>query len=142
MKVALITLTVSCVLLFSAVAFGHHSFAGTYELDQHRTINGTVVEWILRNPHSFLVLEVRDDSGRVHRWGVEWAGMKTLQDDGVTATSLHVGDKVIVTGNSSKDPNELKLLMEKIVRPSDNWIWGGRVNPFESYPREPLPATK
>jgi hypothetical protein len=116
-------------------ALGHHSLAGTYSLDRHATIQGSLVEFTMRNPHSFLVVEVKDDSGRVQRWGIEWSGTSALQRTGVTSTTLRIGDPVVITGAPSKDAAETKLLMQRIVRSSDQWAWEGQVgNPPATTP--------
>ncbi|MGZ3237486.1 MAG: DUF6152 family protein, partial [Burkholderiaceae bacterium] len=42
-------------------AYGHHSFAGTYVEDKSVTLDGTVAEFNIRNPHSFISIEVKDN---------------------------------------------------------------------------------
>ena len=59
------------ILVFGAVAFAfavplvaHHSFAATYIEDKTETIEGDLVQFVFRNPHSFVHLECADASGR------------------------------------------------------------------------------
>ena len=42
----------------------HHSFAGTYVEGQLMKIEGKVVEFNIRNPHSFITIEVTDKDGK------------------------------------------------------------------------------
>jgi hypothetical protein len=105
---------------------GHHSFAGTYLVEQRGTIEGTVLMFQIRNPHSFLNLEIKAADGKTSLWGVEWDSVTHLTQTGVTATTLKVGDRVTITGSPSKDPAEHKMLMRKIERPSDGWTWEGQ----------------
>ena len=52
-------------------AFAHHSFGATYDLDGTQEIEGRVVQFLLRNPHSFIHVQAPDTNGRaaamVHR---------------------------------------------------------------------------
>ena len=76
------------VLLTSAVAaYAHHSFAATYVQTKTITIEGKVVQFSFRNPHSFVQVEV-DDGKEAVRWAVEWAGTTQLNNTGVTNDTL------------------------------------------------------
>ena len=57
MKVRLSVLVVMALLMGGA-ASAHHSFAGTYVEGQLMKIEGKVVEFNVRNPHSFILIEV------------------------------------------------------------------------------------
>src|SRR5262245_16150945 len=80
MNAKLAAFVVAGILLAAMTALGHHSFAGTYDLDQHKTIQGTVTTFVVRNPHSYLTIEVKNPDGKVQVWGVEWAGTTALRD--------------------------------------------------------------
>ena len=140
MKTIVAAFVVAGILLAGMTTFGHHSFAGTYDLDQHKTIQGTVTSFTVRNPHSYLMIEVKDADGKVQVWGVEWAGKTVLRDSGVTQTTLQFGDRVIITGAPPKG-NEAKLLMQRIVRAADQWTWQGQVGRFISS-NTPLPPVE
>jgi hypothetical protein len=113
------------------VAYAHHSFAGTYVEDKVMTIEGTVAEFNIRNPHSFISLEVVGKDGKKVRWGAEWGGVTQLSQGGVTRFTLKVGDKLVVDGAPPRDAAEPKILVRKVVRPatatSPEFIWQGRV---------------
>ena len=55
---ALIVLCAS-VLLLSASTFAHHSFSATYDLKKTSSVQGKVVQFVMRNPHSFLHVAVK-----------------------------------------------------------------------------------
>jgi len=84
MKAASLVLMVGIILGTGTPANAHHAFAGTYVLDQTATIEGTIVQFDVRNPHSFVTLEIRDSEGKVARWGVEWGSVTLLTQTGVT----------------------------------------------------------
>jgi hypothetical protein len=113
--------------LFAAAGrvYAHHSFAATYFVDQEITVEGTLTQFLYRNPHSFVKVESKDDKGDVVTWSVEWGGGAQLTQEHVTRDTLKPGDHVIVTGNPGRDPSEHRIRLHKIVRPSDGWKWEG-----------------
>jgi hypothetical protein len=112
----------------AAPAFAHHSFAATYFEDKKQTIEGNLVQFLFRNPHSFVQVEAPDDSGKMVRWAIEWAGGGQLGQQGVTRETLKPGDHVIVVGNPGRNPEDHRLRMVNITRPSDGFKWGGTFN--------------
>jgi hypothetical protein len=111
--------------LTGGLLYGHHSFAATYKEGETQKIEGTVVQFLFRNPHSFLHVDAPDEKGTIQTWAVEWGGGGQLGRQGVTRDSLRPGDKVVVTGSPGRNPDDHRLRMQNIVRPSDGWKWGG-----------------
>ena len=126
MRTILAVLLASIAMLVVALpASAHHSFAATYFEDKEVTIEGDLVQFLFRNPHSFVHVEVKDASGNVARWAVEWGGGGQLSREGVTRDTLKPGDHVIVTGNPGRNPDEHRIRMHSIERPADGWKWKG-----------------
>jgi hypothetical protein len=86
-----------------------------------------VVEFNIRNPHSFISFEVKDKDGKTVRWGGEWGGVTQLTESGVTKFTLKVGDKIIVDGAPSRDTEEHKVLVRAVKKSDGSWAWQGRV---------------
>ena len=103
----------------------HHSFAATYFVDREITIDGTLTQFMFRNPHSFVKVNAKDDKGQPQLWSIEWGGGAQLTQEHVTRETLKDGDHVIVTGNPGRDPTEHRIRLHKIVRSSDGWTWEG-----------------
>ncbi|HYR43634.1 MAG TPA: DUF6152 family protein [Terriglobia bacterium] len=103
----------------------HHSFAATYLEGQTQKIEGKVVQFLFRNPHSFLHVEAPDDKGTMQVWNIEWGGGGLLGRQGVTRETLKPGDRVIVIGQPGRVPEEHRLRMVNLTRPADGWKWGG-----------------
>ncbi len=103
----------------------HHSFAATYFVDREISIEGTLTQFMFRNPHSFVKVMAKDDKGQQQVWSVEWGGGAQLTQEHVTRDTLKTGDHVIVTGNPGRDPTEHRIRLHKIVRTSDGWTWEG-----------------
>ena len=127
MKRALLAVAMAGALGLAAVVSvsAHHSFAATYFEDQTTKIEGDLVQFQFRNPHSYVHLEAADAKGVVQRWAIEWGSGMQLSTQGLTATTLKVGDHVIVTGAPGRDPEDHRLRMRSIERPKDGFKWNG-----------------
>ena len=88
-------------------------------------IEGTLKEFIWRNPHSFMKVEAPDDKGEAQLWVVEGAAPTQLAEGGVTRNTLKPGDHVIITGQPGRIADDHRMLLEKIERPSDGFKWQG-----------------
>ena len=110
-------------------AYAHHSFAATYFEDKKVTVEGDLVQFLYRNPHSFVHVEVKDPDGTMVRWAIEWGAGGQLGRQGVTRETLKPGDHVIIVGNPGRNPEDHRLRMVTITRPAANgepeWKWGG-----------------
>jgi hypothetical protein len=111
---------------FVLPAAAHHSFAAVYKPDETIRIEGKVVQFLFRNPHSVLHVLVTDDSGATTRWAIEWQGATQLGANGVSAQTLRPGDPVIVTGTPGRVAEEHRMLLVTIKRTTDGFGWGTR----------------
>jgi hypothetical protein len=90
------------LLLNSLPVFAHHGDAGRYE-DNVVVMQGTVVEMQLITPHSIIVVDVPDESGKTVRWQAEMGGRTAMiKDFGWTKDTLKPGDKITLTGRKVK----------------------------------------
>ena len=119
-----ILIVVAVALLFGAPAFAHHSFAATYLEKESISVEGELVQFEFRNPHSFVQLEAKDADGNVIRWTIEWAAPNQLAGRGITRETLRPGDHVIITGNPGRNPADHRIRMLTLLRPKDNFGWG------------------
>jgi hypothetical protein len=107
-----------------SIAQAHHSFTATYFEDRTIQIEGKLLQFLFRNPHSFVHVEAPDDKGEMHRWAVEWGGAGQLANQGVTNQTLRVGDVVSITGNPGRDPSDHRVRMQYLRRNADGFDWG------------------
>lgn len=119
-----LVLALALGLLPAVGAQAHHSFQATYQTDQVVTIKGKLVQFLFRNPHSFVHVMAPDENGDMQRWGIEWGGASALGRQGVARDTLRVGDEVIITGNPGRNPSDHRIRMQTLVRPSDGFGWG------------------
>jgi hypothetical protein len=126
MKRTLLALVITAgAFLAGGRAYAHHSFAATYFEDKTQKIEGNLVQFLYRNPHSFVHVEAPDEKGAMQRWAVEWGAGGQLGRQGVTRETLKPGDHVVIVGNPGRNPEDHRLRMVNITRPSDGWKWGG-----------------
>jgi hypothetical protein len=74
--------------------FAHHSGAG-FSKDT-KEITGTVKEFQFTNPHSWIQVNVADDSGKIVEWSVEWGSPNQLGRDGYRPSTFAPGTKVSI----------------------------------------------
>lgn len=89
-------------LSYATAAAAHHSFA-MFDRDKTDTVSGTVKEFELINPHSWLRIMVADADGAQNEWSLELGGAGQLGRGGWTADAFHPGDKVVVRLHPLKD---------------------------------------
>jgi hypothetical protein len=114
----------AATLLACTAAYAHHSYAATYDVSRQVKIEGKIVQFVYRNPHSFVHIQALDDKGVQQRWAVEWSGTSQRGVQGLSRDSLKVGDEVSIMGRPSRVPGEYRALMVNLKRPSDGFTWG------------------
>jgi len=117
---------IAATVVVGPAAYAHHSYSATYDVSQQVTLEGKLVQFVFKNPHSFVTVQAPDQKGVMQRWSVEWSGTGQLTNQGVTRETLKPGDEVVVLGNPSRVRGEFKALMVNLKRPSDGFTWGGR----------------
>ena len=86
----------------SAPGLAHHS-AAMFDEKKTITVEGEVKEFQLTNPHSWLLVDVKEKDGKVVTWGFEAEGPSTLSRAGIRPSDLRPGTKLKITGNPMKD---------------------------------------
>ena len=118
-------LVVAGALTTAVPVVAHHSFSATYVEDKTQTIEGNLVQFTFRNPHSYVTVEAPDGEGATVRWAVEWASGQQLNNQGITRETLKVSDHVVVTGSPGRNATDHRMRMRSITRPKDGWKWSG-----------------
>ena len=128
MKVRLTILLIAAAVLLSGIQlFAHHSFAATYFEDKQQTIEGDLVQFMFRNPHSYIQVENKNEKGEVVRWAIEWGGGGQLGRQGVSRDTLKVGDHVVIVGNPGRNPEDHRLRLLRMKRTNgEPFSWGTR----------------
>ncbi|PYS45855.1 MAG: hypothetical protein DMG13_31180 [Acidobacteria bacterium] len=105
MKLLRAWLFVIPVLVLSVTgAISHHAFSV-----------GVVTQFRFVNPHAMMFMDVTDESSKVVKWTVEFAGRLNLSNVGWTADSIKSGERVTVTGNPTHTGSD-RMFFRKLVR--------------------------
>jgi hypothetical protein len=113
-------------LLLAATVYAHHSLGATYDGDKEIKLEGKIVQFLLRNPHSFLHIEAKDAKGEMQRWSLEWRSAGSLSQQGVNRDTLKLGDDVVITASPSRTPSDYRGVLKTLYRKSDGLGWGTR----------------
>jgi len=106
MRLSLTALLVFCSLVPPRV-FAHHSFAAEFDAKKPVELKGTLLELEWVNPHAWIHMEVKDESGKVTKWDCELGSPNLLMRSGWRRDSLKKGDVIIVNGSAAKDGTNL-----------------------------------
>jgi len=83
-------------------ALSHHSHA-MFDHTKEVSITGTVTQWVLRNPHAFLFVDVKNENGEVVNYSVEMSNIPNMITRGFGQTTFKPGDKVTAKVHPLKD---------------------------------------
>jgi len=93
-----LAITIAVFVLWLSVPRGvllaHHSRAHYGNVET--SMKGTVVQYNWRNPHVYVIWDVKDESGKSVRWIGELASVTTMISEGMTKDSLKPGDEVTI----------------------------------------------
>jgi hypothetical protein len=82
--------------VLSGAAMAHHSFA-MFAQEHPIEIAGTVTEFKYTSPHSFILVEVKEQDGTSTVWNLEGPSPSILARDGMSAKTLKPGDELVLT---------------------------------------------
>ena len=101
MKSRLLNVLAAAIALAIPV-LAHHSFT-MFDTTKQITIVGTVTEFQWTNPHSYIEIDVPDESGAIKHWSIEMGSPSILQQSGWKFSNLKKGDKTTLVINPLKD---------------------------------------
>jgi hypothetical protein len=109
-KIAIAFILIMSAFVISRPLFAHHSSAG-YDMEHPITMKGVVtnIEWT--NPHVFIFLDVKDDSGTVVEWRVEGNSPNMLVRTGWKREMIKSGDQLTVNGAPERNGTKVLRLI-------------------------------
>jgi hypothetical protein len=113
----------------AAAASAHHSGA-MFDNTKVIEVRGTVKEFQYTNPHSWLIVEVRNADGSISTWGFEAEGPTTLTRAGIRKSDLPPGTEITIRGNPMKDGRTAAAWIDAVVS-------GKTLNPRKGFAIEP-----
>ena len=106
-------LSIVAVAAIAVPGLAHHS-ATMFESEKTITVEGVVKEFQYTNPHSWLLVDVKNKNGSVTTWGFEAEGPSTLQRSGIRPSDFTAGTKLKITGHPMKDGTPAAIWVEAI----------------------------
>ena len=108
---------------FFGTAAAHH--AGVmFDEESEVTLTGIVREFQFTNPHSWLIVDVRNHDGSMTTWGFEAEGPSIMMRRGIRPGDLTPGTRLTITGRPMRDG-----------RPAAAWTHAVREDGKEFFPR-------
>ena len=127
-----ICIAASALLLATMRISAHHAFAAEYDENKRVTVSGTVTGFKWTNPHAWLYVDGKDESGKLTRWSFEMGSPNGLTHRGWKRTDLKKGDPVTVEGYAAKDTRNVANATT-VALPGGRKLFGG----FQSTPAPP-----
>lgn len=104
-------------------AWAHHSFAAAYDMQQQITLHGTVDKVLLRNPHSWFMIDVRNEKGEVEHWSFEAGTPSGMIRNGYTPTIIKPGSEVTIKGYRARDASQKRGMLRELTT-ADGKVFG------------------
>jgi len=100
-NVVVLLLPVVALLALSPPLFAHH---GAADFDNSRTITveGIVTEYVWANPHVYVKVDAKDESGQTVNWVLETQSVVNQANAGWTNTMFKPGDHVVIDATPAK----------------------------------------
>jgi len=106
-------LSIGALAVLAIPLLAHHSGA-MFEKEKTITVEGVVKQFQYTNPHSWLLVDVKNKDGSVTTWGFEAEGPSTLQRAGIRPSDFMPGTKLKITGHPMKDGSPAAAWVEAI----------------------------
>ena len=119
------SLTLLVALLSSTIPMlAHHAVAAEFDSNKPIKFAGSVksVDWM--NPHIYINIEAKDESGKTIVYSVEGGPPNSLFRAGWRPDSLKIGEVVSVTGSRAKSEASYRV-SGTITKADGTRVWGG-----------------
>ena len=126
------TTLLAAFLLVTMRVSAHHAFAAEYDENKRVSVSGTVTGFKWTNPHAWLYVDAKDESGKVTSWSFEMGSPNGMIHRGWKRAELKKGDPVTVEGYGAKDAANVANA-RTVTMPDGRKLFGG----FQSTPGAP-----
>ena len=96
-------------------AWAHHSFAASYDMNQPITVHGVITQVLLRNPHSWFRLNVRDANGKMEEWSFEAGTPSGMIRNGYKPDVIKAGTEVTIKGFRGRDLSQNRGMLRELT---------------------------
>jgi Family of unknown function (DUF6152) len=109
-----ISLLLVFVLAASLPLLAHHGNA-SYDTEKTVTVKGTVTEYIWANPHVFVKVDAKDESGNTQHWVIEAQNLVAQSDLGWSNSMFKPGDQVVIDVTPAKNGRPIGRFKGRII---------------------------
>jgi hypothetical protein len=111
------------VLGMGVPAWAHHSFAAAYDMSAPVTVHGVISSVLLRNPHSWFVIDVKDANGKVEQWSFEAGTPSGMIRNGYKPGVIKAGTEVTIKGFHARDAAQPRGMLRELIT-ADGQVYG------------------
>ena len=104
-----------CVLIINASSVMSHHGRTNFLYDETITLEGKVIEFNWRNPHSYIEIQVVNQNNVAENWLIEGGTIVSSKKHGWKKDSIKAGDNAIAVGFPDKNTKKNLILLEHIV---------------------------
>jgi hypothetical protein len=117
-----LTLAAAVLLLSALPALAHHAVSAEFNPEKTVTLKGFVskVDWV--NPHIYVYLDVKDESGKVTTWMLQSLPPLFFRGSGLTKEALLNGPEATVTAYPAKDGTRAYGFLLKVTYPDGHFF--------------------
>ena len=101
------------LMTVASVAIAHHGTAN-YDTSKTITVKGAVTDFQFINPHVIIVMDGKDETGKVQKWQGELTSPNRLSRAGWTKSSIKLGDTITISGYPTKS-GSTEIWIQKVV---------------------------
>jgi Family of unknown function (DUF6152) len=129
MRAKLLVVVMSVGMLPASMpVWAHHAFSAEFDATRPVKLRGTVTQWELVNPHSWIHIDVKNEDGTVSNWMIEGGSPNALLRNGFTKNSLPPGTEIVVDGYQAKDRGNLAVGKNITFPDGRRMLLGGSAN--------------
>lgn len=113
------------VAAMAVPAWAHHSFAASYDLKNPVEVHGVITQVLLRNPHSWFMLNVKDPTtGKMEEWAFEAGTPSGMIRNGYKKDVIKEGTEVTIKGFHARDASQKRGMLTELITTADGKTYG------------------